>query len=148
MGSSGEENPFANSSDFFTNSQGIFFSILMPFVAIGTWLIFLDKKKYNYTEHVVINLYLTAQTIFVNFVLFMLLAMFNFLDYLSASIILTPPLILYSAYVLKRLYSITYINSLLRYIAAYIMYLIVFGIIMMILALVVIIYLFATGKIG
>ncbi len=144
----GNENPFANYGDFFSNSQGIFFSVLMPFTAIGTWLTYLDKRKYNYTEHLVINLYITAQTIFVNFVVVIIMAVFNVFDYLIASIIITPPIILYGAYVFKRLYNLSYINSLVRYIGAYIMYTIVFSIIIAIISVIAIIYLFATGKIN
>lgn len=147
-GSLGRENPFSNFLNLFNDYQGVFFSILMPFIAIGTWIIYLDKRKHNYTEHLVINLYITAQTIFFNFVIIMILAIFDIQNYLVASFITTPPLILYGAYILKRLYRSSYINALLRYIAAYIIYTIAFAIIMFIVVIIIVIYLYSTGKIN
>ncbi|MFP4846649.1 DUF3667 domain-containing protein [Winogradskyella sp. PE311] len=142
------ENPFANYPDFFNDYQGVFFSILMPFIAIGTWLIYLDKRKHNYTEHLVINLYLTAQTIYFNFIIYLLLAIFDIENFLVASIIATPPLILYGAFVFNRLYKSTYLKTMVRYIAAYTIYIIVFSIMMIILLVIMILYLLITGKLN
>ena len=147
-GSNGIENPFAAFPDYLNDYQGVFFSILMPFIAIGTWIVYLDKRRHNYTEHLVINLYMTAQTIYVSFTIYILFAAFNFKDYLIASLVATPIIIIYGAYVFKRLYKSSYISATLRYIVAFIIYMFVFFIIIMILAIAIILYLFATGKIN
>lgn len=146
LGSQGSEKPPFDFPSFFNNYQGVFFSILMPFIAIGTWLVYLDKRRHNYTEHLVINLYVTSQTIYVSFIIYLLLAAFNIQNYLVASILVTPPLIIYGAYVFKKLYGLKFIYSILRYIVAYILYTIVFSIIMLIFLVILFIYLFATGK--
>ncbi|WP_299521420.1 DUF3667 domain-containing protein [Winogradskyella sp.] len=140
------ENPSKDFLDFFNNYQGVFFSILMPFLAIGTWVIYLDKGKHNYTEHLVINLYSTAQTIYIGFIFYLLLAAFKIQDYLTASLIVAPPTILYGTYVFKRIYKSSFIKSIIRYIAAYTIYTIIFSIMMAIIMVVLIAYLFATGK--
>lgn len=146
MSGNGNKNPFENLPDLFNNYQGVFFSIFMPFIAVGTWLVYIDKRKYNYTEHLVINLYLTAQTIYFSFFIFILMAVFGIKDYLFATIIITLPLILYGAYVFKKLYNSKFINAFIKYCAAYIIYMIVFSIIMFLITIVIVIYLISTGK--
>nr|WP_262899755.1 DUF3667 domain-containing protein [Winogradskyella alexanderae] len=146
FGSQGTAQPPPDSFNFFNDYQGVLFSILMPFLAIGTWVVYLDKKKHNYTEHLVINLYLTAQTIYFSFLIYLLLAAFNVQNYLVASMLVTPPLLLYGAYVFSRIYKSTYIKSLVRYIAAYTIYMIVFSAIMVVILAILFAYLFATGK--
>ncbi|MEO1033377.1 MAG: DUF3667 domain-containing protein [Bacteroidota bacterium] len=148
FGSQSSEGPPMDFPDLFNDYQGVFFSILMPFMAVGTWLVYLDKRKHNYTEHIVINLFLSAQTIYVSFILYLLLAILDVLDYLTASLIITLPLILYGAYVLNRIYKSLYLKSLVRYVAAYAIYMIVFFVIMMVVLVIVLIYFFATGKLN
>jgi len=147
-GSNEAENPFADFPDLMNNYQGVLFSIFMPFIAIGTWIIYLDKKKHNYTEHLVINLYITAQSIFFTFIIYMALALFNVKDYFLASIIATPPMIIYGAYVFKRLFKSTFFNALLRYLVAYIIYMIAFSIILVLIIIVLVVYLLITGKLN
>lgn len=144
----GNKNLFENFPDVFNNYQGVFFSLFMPFIAIGTWLIYLNKPKYNYTEHLVINLYLTAQTIYISFFVYILMALFGIKDYLFISIIITLPLIVYGSYVFKKLYSTKFIDAFIRYFIAYILYMIVFGIILFAITVVVVIYLISTGQLN
>ncbi|WP_299362829.1 DUF3667 domain-containing protein [Winogradskyella sp.] len=146
LGNESNEDPPFDFPSFFNNYQGVFFSVLMPFIAIGTWIVYLDKRKHNYTEHLVINMYLTAQTIYFGFVVYLILAIFDIQNYLAASILVTPPLILYGAYVFNRIYKSSFLKSLIRYVAAYTMYIIVFSIIMIALLAILFAYLFATGK--
>lgn len=142
------ENPFSEFPDLFNNYQGVIFSIFMPFIAVGTWLIYFDKRRHNYTEHLVINLYITAQTIFFNFMIFMALAIFNVKDYFVASLIATPPMLIYGAFVFKKLYNSTFFNALFRYLIAYIIYMIAFGVIIVLTMIIFVIYLAATGKLN
>lgn len=122
MGSGGTENPLSGYPEFFNNYQGVFFSILMPFIAVGTWIVFLDYRKHNYTEHLVINLYTTAQMIFFNFIIYTLCALFNLSNQLVISLVSSPILILYGAFIFKRIYPLSFINVLIRYVAAHIIY--------------------------
>ncbi|MDO1499889.1 DUF3667 domain-containing protein [Winogradskyella maritima] len=128
--------------------QNVMFTVLMPFLAIGTWIIYLDKRRYNYTEHLVINLYINSQWIFVGIVINVGLALFGVSNIMMASIIAMPLSLAYGSYVFKRLYGNSFLNSLLRYIAAFIIYMFAFSIIMVIFVIGFFIYLFATGKMG
>ena len=126
--------------------QGVLFTMLMPFLAVGTWLLYLDIRKHNYTEHLVINLYTNSQTIFFSFIIYISFAMFGISDYVTASLITSPITIIYGAYVFKRLYGMSFMLSIFRYLAAFFIYLIIFGIIMLIVMAGFFIYLYSTGK--
>ncbi len=149
-GTNGQSNPLSegmgSAFTLLNNYQGVLFSIFMPFMAIGSWVMFLDKPKYNYTEHLVINIYTNAQLMFVNFVLYMLFALLSVENFIIASLFITPVTILYGTYAFKKLYHISFINALFRYIGAFIIYLFVFTIVLIIFMIVLLIYLFATGK--
>lgn len=144
----GTKNASENFSNIMNNYQGVVFSIFMPLMAVGSWLIYIDKNKHNYTEHLVINIFLSAQTIFFSFIFYILFALINFKDYLTSTIIVSIPIILYGAYVFKKLYRTSYLNALLRYAAAYFIYIIVFSIIAFVIGLIVVFYFMATGKIS
>jgi Protein of unknown function (DUF3667) len=146
VGSAGKNNPFANFPDILNDYQGVFFSILMPFIAIGTWILFLDIRKHNYTEHLVINLYTTAQTIFFSSAIYLLLAFFGTTDYLIASFIITPITVIYGAFVFKRLYKLPFFNIFIRYMAAYIIYFIIFLVVVAIITVIALVFLYSTGK--
>lgn len=142
------KNPFNNAPDVLNDYQGIVFSVFMPFIAIGTWLMYIDKRKHNYTEHLVINLYTTSQTIFFNFIVFMSLAIFNILDFVMASFMATIPTLIYGAFVFKRLYNSSFLSALGRYIVAYVVYTIAFAVVFFIFLLLVIVYMIATGTLN
>lgn len=148
MGSGGAENPMSGYPEFFNNYQGVFFSILMPFIAVGTWIVFLDYRKHNYTEHLVINLYTTAQIIYFSFITYLLFAFFGIADYLLASLIITPLTIIYGAFIFKKLYPLSFINVLIRYVAAYIIYIIMFMVIVAIVLVIALLFLYSTGKLN
>ncbi|MFK7833884.1 MAG: DUF3667 domain-containing protein [Winogradskyella sp.] len=148
VSSDGNDMASANFSNVMNNYQGVVFSIFMPLMAIGTWVVFMGKQKHNYTEHVVINLYIAAQTIFFSAIIFIFLAVINVLDFLTATFIVSIPTILYGAYVFKKIYQSSYINALLRYLAAYIIYMIVFTVIIVLIVIIALIYALLTGKIN
>ncbi|UJH66721.1 DUF3667 domain-containing protein [Allomuricauda sp. SCSIO 65647] len=63
------QNSFSDSKtpnmDFIFDYQGLLSYLIMPIYALLTWILFLDLKKLNYTEHLVANAYITAQVSFV-----------------------------------------------------------------------------------
>ena len=144
-GSDGKGNEFAGNfvkaSQIINDFQGVLFSLLMPFIAIGTWIMYSNKNKYNFTEHLVINLYSNSQIILFNFVLYIGFAFFSSLDFLTVSIIGTPITFLYGAFVFKQLHNSSFINAIIRYIGAYVIFMIAFFILMILLLIPVIIYL-------
>lgn len=115
----------------FINYQGILYSISMPFLAVGTWLMYKDKNKHNYTEHLVINLYTNSQLVFINALLFLIIALIGKTNLGDTYLYVSPLTFLYGCYVLKRIYNTSFINALLKYILAYIIYALVFFMVMM-----------------
>ncbi len=51
--------------DFIFDYQGLLSYLIMPIYALMSWLLFIDIKKLNYTEHLVANAYIIGQTSFV-----------------------------------------------------------------------------------
>ena len=145
MGSNGKGKEFLDNITLVANKlndyQGVLFSLFMPFLAIGTWIVYLDKQNYNYTEHLVINLYTNSQLIFFNFVLYIGFASVASVGFVTVSLISLPITVLYGAFIFKRLYQSSYLNALVRYFGALILYMITFLIIMFIVMIAIILYL-------
>ncbi|MBT8186805.1 MAG: DUF3667 domain-containing protein [Croceitalea sp.] len=63
------ENSFSTAQtpnmDFVFDYQGVLSYLIMPIYALMTWLLFLDIKKLNFTEHLVANAYTTGMVSFV-----------------------------------------------------------------------------------
>lgn len=94
-----------------------FYSILsllnLPFYALLAKLVFVRLKKFNYTEHLVIFTYIVAQYSITNFSILITAAAFGVNFYLMGNI-LNVFLVLYTAYVYRRLYPLTTRQIILR----------------------------------
>ncbi|MEO9894536.1 DUF3667 domain-containing protein [Aurantibacter sp.] len=101
-------------ADVLFDYQGLMTYVSLPIFAFISWLIFIDKRKYNFTEHVVINMYIIAHYAIVQFVIYLIvLGLFNvgfttFSNY-AAAVILT-----YTLYVLKKLHQLNFKQIVLR----------------------------------
>lgn len=124
-------------SDILINYLGIYTTLMLPIGSIFTWLLFLDYRKYNFTEHIIINLYTTAYYTFISLPIFtfVLLIGLNTNVMMSVSYMVS---IAYLAYVFKRLFNISFWISLLRVIAYYLLFIISVVIIAMVIAVIVI----------
>lgn len=58
-GQAGLQRPFT--STFFEHYISLLLFLLLPFLSLVTWLVF-KKAPYNYWEHFLLNVYLSAQT--------------------------------------------------------------------------------------
>ncbi len=94
-------------------NQTIVLFLSIPLFALISKLIFLRNKKYNYTEHLVINLYAYSQIS-----IFMVLLYFSTIwvepIFYGAMLIAMPVQVIYYSYVLKRLYGLTLSKTLLK----------------------------------
>ena len=112
------ENSFSDQKtanmDFVFDYQGLLSYLTMPIYALLTWLLFLDKRKLNYTEHLVTNAYLTGQLSFVQvLVCIPLFGLFNVpYDIFNWGYLLTSVIFLF--YVLKKIHNISIWSTLLR----------------------------------
>lgn len=112
------QNSFSDSNtpnmDFIFDYQGLLAYLIMPIYALLTWLLFIDIKKLNYTEHLVANAYTTGQMSFIQFIV--LLPLFGFFDlrYDVVNWIFLLLMVFYQFYVFKRLHKVSLGSTILR----------------------------------
>ncbi|WP_430467652.1 DUF3667 domain-containing protein [Winogradskyella ouciana] len=134
-----EHNPFLNSGfDGMTNYQGLIYIIMVPFSALGSWTVyyFFGDKRYNFTEHMVINLYYSAQIIIVTAVFSILFLVFG-LNYLIVSALITLPTFIYFGFVLKRVFKESFWETTAKFILVMLVYLFAFILLMLIIGLII-----------
>lgn len=102
--------------DYYTKYQGLFYIITVPFYALGTWLTYyiINERHYNFTEHMVISLYYSAQTIIITALTGIILMLFG-VDYIIVTSCLSIPFYVYLFYILKRLFKSTFWETFARF---------------------------------
>lgn len=116
--SSKTESPFKDfDMDTINKYQSLIYIVTVPFYALGTWLTYylLRERLYNFTEHLVINLYYYAQIIIVTAVFAILCSIFG-IDYMLISTILLLPTLAYLFYILKRVFKTSFWTTFSRFI--------------------------------
>lgn len=109
-----ENNPFITSDFKDINSfQSLYFTLSVPFSAIATFIAYwiTGFRQFNFTEHLVINLYYSAQVVIISALLYIIFLAFGF-NYFSVSIYITLLTYIYFFYVLKRVFNTTFWNTL------------------------------------
>lgn len=91
----------------------LFFFIAIPVYALISRVIFLKNKKYNFSEHLVINLY-TMSHINLTLTVVYILTIWYQPVFMVVAIVEIPLQIVFFAYVLKRLYGLTFGQILLK----------------------------------
>ncbi len=115
--STAENNPFkinANSFTDFNRYQSIIYIITIPFYAVSSWianLLIKPKFKYNFTEHLVVNIYYYTQVIIITAVL-SILFLFLGLDYLLISGIVSVLTLVYHFYTLKKVFHLSLVEAI------------------------------------
>ena len=126
--------------------QGLLTIIFTPVAAIISWIAFADKH-YNVAEHVILNIYPTAQYSIVWFISsFILFA--SGLDYQTGAMVSFFFLIFYMIYIFKRVFEMSWLATIFRTLIYYVLYMIVYSIFFLALGIVIGVYLGATGKIS
>jgi hypothetical protein len=123
-----KNNPFLHSSfDEASNYQGLIYILTVPFSALATWLgyYFLGERSYNFTEHLVLNLYYSAQIIIITAVFSILFLLFG-LNYLIVSSIIILPTFLYFFFVLKRVFKDNFWEAVAKFLFVMVVYLGIF----------------------
>ncbi|ARV09099.1 hypothetical protein BTO05_05410 [Winogradskyella sp. PC-19] len=102
------------------NFQSLTYILSVPFSAVGTWLTykFTGFKKFNFTEHVVINLYYSAQVIITSSILYIIASAVG-INFLVSSILISLIIFFYQAYVFKRVTNHSSLESIARIIVSY-----------------------------
>ena len=91
--------------DFIFDYNSLLYLLIIPGLALISWLVFLNKK-YNFTEHIVIYLYSMSFTSIVSIILTIITAWLS-IDYLIFSIVLYVLMFIYHCYLLKRVFKLT-----------------------------------------
>jgi len=79
---------------FINEYQSLIYVIGIPVTAFVTRLTFLKEKLYNFTEHIVLNTYITAQYVVTSFFAYLIFAILN----LNLSVLVSISLLLYMIY--------------------------------------------------
>lgn len=128
--------------DFVFDYQGLLSYIIMPIYALMTWLLFIDKKKLNYTEHLVANAYITGQTSFVQVLI--CLPLFGFLDvrYDIFNWVFLFGIVVYQFFVFGKIHQTRFLSTFVRGLA----YLILLVIVMLALGVVIVLLAMLMGQ--
>ncbi|EDP94592.1 hypothetical protein KAOT1_10531 [Kordia algicida OT-1] len=105
---------FSNFMSGIFDYQSLMYFLMIPLLALISKIVFHNYKKYNYTEHAVIYLYAYSHTVvLINVIYLFCIIVYNPL--LSYITLLSIPLsVLYVAYVLKRLYRLSFKKIVLK----------------------------------
>tara|TARA_R110002111_G_scaffold17858_1_gene44391 strand:- start:4150 stop:4935 length:786 start_codon:yes stop_codon:yes gene_type:complete len=103
--------------------MSLVYLIGLPMSALITWLVFLKERVHNFTEHMVINMYITAQYIISSALIY--LAFFA-LDINIAALIttVTTLYIIYFGFIFYRLYKLKILTIFLRFLYSLVLFLI------------------------
>ena len=131
----GKDNPFNSnplgSFEEINRYQSLIYILTVPMYTLATWLaykIIKPIKRYNFTEHLVLNLYYNAQIIIITAVLSIFFLCFGF-NYLLISSFVSLLLFAYLFYVLKRVFNASFWEALAHFLLVMIAFFIVIMII-------------------
>lgn len=98
---------------FVTEYQSLVMMSYVPIYALIAKLVFLNKKQFNYTELLVIFMYVQAQISIISAVLITSLVILG-IDFGILSMFMFPFMIIYAGFCLKRLYRLSVLEMLLK----------------------------------
>ena len=125
---------------FIQEYQSIVMMLYVPIYAFMAKIVFFNLKKYNYTELLVVFMYIQAQTSISGALLVLVLALVG----LSSNIIgiaMIPLMILYAAYCLKRLYNLNLLDIIVRTL----LFIVVLGVVFIIITMIMVGIMFLNG---
>jgi len=133
------EKRIAEMGEYFFDYFGLMTIIFIPFLALATYIIF-RNRAYNYAEHIVFNMYASAQYTIMMFFISLPLIFFG-LDAATTFSIVTGIIYIYLGFCMKRVFKLTVFGAFWRTILSQILYAIIIGVITIILTIIgVIIY--------
>ncbi len=104
----------AKVSNFIRDYQSLLMFASVPVLAVISRLVFLKNKTYNFTEHLVINLYAYSQVSIVSAIIMFLSVLFFHKFSPNISLFVFVLQIIYFAYVLKKLYGLSFKQIVLK----------------------------------
>ncbi|MCA0153651.1 DUF3667 domain-containing protein [Winogradskyella vincentii] len=144
--SNSKNNPFninLESFDDINRYQSVLYVLTIPVYALASWLVnFIIRPNffYNFTEHLVLNIYYYAQVIIITALLSIIFLCFG-LDYLVISGVVSLLNFIYHFYTLKKVFKLDFWNG----IAFYLLVMVVFGLIGFVIAIILLLIAFFSG---
>lgn len=134
----------APNMEFIFDYQGLLSYLLMPVYALMTWVLFLDIKKLNFTEHLVANAYITAQVSFVQVLISIPLFGFFDINYQNFNWLFLLFSVSFQFYAFKKLHQVGLGNIVLRAMG----YLVMFAFVMLGIGFLILVIGLLTGSIN
>jgi len=88
--------------------------ISIPVYAFMSWIVFYNKKMYNYVEHVIIYLYTNAQFAIVNLIVVLVLYLSGETVGVFTSFGLMGFYLIYTAIILKKLFKLSFLQLIIK----------------------------------
>jgi hypothetical protein len=104
----------SNFMDVFSEYQAIFTVMNIPIYAFLSWLVFLNKKKYNFYEHIVLFLYAASHVTFFSFILVFPFYFVSAELTAKVSVVMSVLTFVYFAFVLIRLFKLTFLQFIIK----------------------------------
>ncbi|WP_431135677.1 DUF3667 domain-containing protein [Psychroserpens mesophilus] len=136
----GQEEFQQKNVSFIQEYMSIFMMLYIPIYALIARISFIGLNKFNYTELIVVFLYWQSQTSLISAIVIIIAAMFGIANGVMSMLFL-PLMILYAAFILKRLYQLSFAQIALRTL----LFFAVLGIAMVIIIIIVIAIMLITG---
>jgi len=137
------EEAFTGTFDSTLEYNSLFYSLLVPLLAIISWVVFLNKK-YNFTEHIIIYLYSMSLLSIIMVLTGQLVLFISPQSYFLFGIISWPFMFIYHCYILKRIFKLSIGSLMLKAFISLVLFFIVYiGI-----SILVFIIMMATGSIN
>ena len=140
-----ENNPLLNNnpenSNDYNSLQSLFYTLSIPVSAFATWISYwvIGYRKFNFTEHVVINLYYGAQVVIISALIYILFLGFGF-NYFTTSIFIALFTYSYFFFILKRVFETSFWTTLKHFVVMILLFSVLFLIIIILLSIILFIY--------
>jgi ribosomal protein L32 len=121
----GSENIQEQNMNFVQEYQSILYMLTVPIYAMMSKIVFFNRKEYNYTEHLVVNMYLAAHLSIISTIIVITTSALG-LNFGIIGLFTIPLQILFSAYCFKRLFELSFKTILLKTIFFILILIIVF----------------------
>ena len=136
----GQEELQKKNMSFVQEYMSIFMMLYVPIYALIAWITFVGLKKFNYTELIVVFMYWQSQTSIISAIVIVITAMLGIANG-YVSMFFLPVMVLYAAYILKRLYQLSFGQIVLRTL----LFLAVLGAVFVVLMIIIIGIMLITG---
>lgn len=136
----GQEEIQQKNVGFVQEYMSILMMLYIPMYALVARITFIGLKKFNYTELLVVFMYWQSQISIISAITVVIAAMFGVSQGIISMVFL-PLMVLYAAYILKRLYQLSFVEIVLRTI----IFLAVMTVTFVIIATLIAITMFITG---